>query len=66
MSYSVDSTTDRTDTEQPTFELDHITVENDDAPNECAVFPREATEEELMTHWITAHEGSFVDLGAMR
>ena len=66
MSYNVDTTTDRTTFEDPTFELDHITVENEDALDECAVFPREATEDELMTNWITAHEGSFVDLESMR
>lgn len=66
MSYNVDTTPDRSDLDQSEFELDHITVENDDAPDECAVFPREATEEELMTAWITAQEGSFVDLESMR
>lgn len=54
------------DPEEPTTALDHVTVENDDAPNECAIFPREASEEELMTNWITAHDGSFVDLESMR
>ncbi|SFB71225.1 hypothetical protein SAMN05444422_101397 [Halobiforma haloterrestris] len=48
------------------FELDHVTVENDNAPDECAVFPRAASEEELMTNWIAAHEGAFVDLESMR
>ncbi|SDQ29670.1 DUF7511 domain-containing protein [Natronobacterium texcoconense] len=49
-----------------TLELDHVTVENDDAPDECAVFPREASEEELMNCWIVAQEHSFVDLESMR
>lgn len=48
------------------IELDHVTVENDNAPNECAVFPRAASEEELLTNWIAAHEGGYVDLESMR
>lgn len=53
-------------TDEPTTELEHVTVENEDAPDECAIFPREASEEVLMTNWITAHEGSFVPLESMR
>ncbi|MFC4436696.1 MULTISPECIES: DUF7511 domain-containing protein [Natrialbaceae] len=56
----------RTITESPVFELDHVTIENENAPNECAVFPRDATEEELMTNWIEAHDDAFVDLESMR
>ncbi|AXR79151.1 DUF7511 domain-containing protein [Natrarchaeobaculum sulfurireducens] len=48
------------------IELDHVTVENEDAPNECAIFPREASEEQLMTAWISAHDDSFVALESMR
>ncbi|WP_049922684.1 DUF7511 domain-containing protein [Halopiger djelfimassiliensis] len=46
--------------------LDHVTIENENAPDECALFPREASEEELMTNWITAHDESFVALESMR
>ncbi|ELY47880.1 MULTISPECIES: DUF7511 domain-containing protein [Natronorubrum] len=53
-------------TEEPTAELDHATIENENAPDECAIFPREATEEELMTNWITAHADSFVSLESMQ
>ncbi|MXV63491.1 hypothetical protein GS429_15790 [Natronorubrum sp. JWXQ-INN-674] len=53
-------------TDEPTTDLDHVTVENEDAPNECAIFPREASEDELMTNWITAHDESFVSLDTMR
>ncbi|WP_306056349.1 DUF7511 domain-containing protein [Natronococcus wangiae] len=56
----------RTDTENAAFELDHVTIENEDAPNECAIFPRNATEKELMTAWIEAHDDAFVDLESMR
>ncbi|ARS89527.1 DUF7511 domain-containing protein [Natrarchaeobaculum aegyptiacum] len=48
------------------LELDVVTVENDDAPDECAIFPRNASEEQLMTTWISAHEDSFVGLDSMR
>ncbi|WP_254766851.1 DUF7511 domain-containing protein [Salinilacihabitans rarus] len=60
----VDTRRDGADPQSPP--IDHVTVENDDAPNECALFPREASEEELLTTWITAHEGSYVDLESMR
>ncbi|SIR77606.1 DUF7511 domain-containing protein [Natronorubrum thiooxidans] len=52
--------------DDPTPELDHATIENENAPDECAIFPREATEEELMTQWITAHDGAFVSLETMQ
>lgn len=76
MSHDIDthdySRTDRTDeieaeTDNPSPPLlEHVTVENDGAPDECALFPHEATESELHTTWITAQEGSFVDLESMR
>ncbi|WP_226005463.1 DUF7511 domain-containing protein [Natrinema salinisoli] len=53
-------------TEEPPVELDHVTVEPDDAPAECAIFPCGASEDELMTAWISAHDDSFVDLESMR
>ncbi|TYL40182.1 hypothetical protein CV102_00960 [Natronococcus pandeyae] len=56
----------RTTTEDPVFELDHVTIENENTPNECAIFPRDATEDELMTNWIEAHDEAFVDLESMR
>ncbi|PCR92317.1 DUF7511 domain-containing protein [Natrinema ejinorense] len=54
------------DSEEPTVQLDHVTIENDNAPDECAIFPHGASEDELMTNWITAHDDSFVDLQSMR
>ncbi|WP_246998688.1 DUF7511 domain-containing protein [Halosolutus gelatinilyticus] len=51
--------------EQP-IDLEHVTIENPDAPDECAIFPRGADDDELMTTWITAHDDSFVDLASMR
>lgn len=56
----------RSDDESPSHGFDYVTIENDDTPNECAIFPRNATEGELMTNWIAAHEGSFVGLESMR
>lgn len=54
------------DSAEPPAEFDHVTVEHDDAPDECAIFPREASEDELLTTWISAHDGSFVGLESMR
>ncbi|SEP21566.1 hypothetical protein SAMN04487948_12223 [Halogranum amylolyticum] len=41
-------------------------TEYDDSPDECTVYPADAEEWELMTRWITAREGSYVDLEEMR
>ena len=60
-----DADTSHPDSTEPTFELDHVVVENDDAPNECAIFPLEASETELLTAWISAHEGAYVALESM-
>lgn len=54
------------DADARAVDLDHVTVENDDAPDECAVFPHDASENELLTCWIAAQEQSFVDLESMR
>ena len=53
-------------TDESTTELEHVIVENDDAPDECAIFPREGSEEELETTWIVAHDDGFVSLDSMR
>lgn len=50
----------------PSPELDHVTIDNGEEADECAIFPADAPEEELMTNWISAIEGSFVDLESMR
>jgi hypothetical protein len=41
-------------------------VTGNDRPAECTVYPRDATETERMTRWITAEEGSFIALEEMR
>ncbi|GAB3672533.1 DUF7511 domain-containing protein [Halopiger thermotolerans] len=45
--------------------LECVVIENEDAPDECAVYPRDAGKDELMTTWITAHDDAFVDLESM-
>lgn len=47
-------------------DLDCITVENDGAPDECAIFPREASEPELLDTWISAQGEAFVDLESIQ
>lgn len=37
-------------------------VEYEDAPDECTIFPRGLSGVERMTTWISAKEGSYVDL----
>lgn len=46
--------------------LEHVTVEYEDAPDACTMYPRTCSEDDLATHWITAEEGAFVDLTTMR
>ncbi len=61
-----DADVHRSDSEEPPVELEHVTVENDDAPDECAIFPRDADGAVLTTTWISARDEGFVDLGEMR
>lgn len=46
--------------------FEHVTVECDGRPTECTIFPRDCDEDEILTHWITATEGSFVSLEEWR
>ena len=66
MSHEIDTHPDSAEPTRPTPAIEHITVENDDEPNECALFPQDASENELLTTWITAQEGSYVDLESTR
>lgn len=43
-----------------------VVVERDREPDECTIYPADATGEELMTNWMTAEAGSYVELDAMR
>ncbi|THE66149.1 hypothetical protein D8Y22_04315 [Salinadaptatus halalkaliphilus] len=61
-----DTNTHSSKPDEPTAELDHVTIENDDAPDECAIFPRHATDRRLSTAWIVAHDDAFVALESMR
>lgn len=46
-------------------ELDHRIVDYPDG-SACTIFPRGATEADLVTTWITAEEGSFLALDDAR
>ena len=65
MSYDV-TRTDRTGTDERALELEHVTITCADGPDECAIFPRETPDDELLGSWITAQGESFVSLEAMR
>jgi hypothetical protein len=41
-------------------------VERGDGLDECMLYPADADEEALVTEWITAEEGSYVELDSMR
>jgi hypothetical protein len=47
-------------------QYDAVVVAYDDSPDECTIFPADATDEELVTTWMTAEAGSYVSLDEMR
>lgn len=47
------------------FELQSVLVRYQHAPDELTVFPRNRTEGDVYTTWITASEGSYFDLSEM-
>ena len=56
---------DRAPADRPAS-LTAAVVERDDELDECTLYPEDAAEEDLVTEWITAEEGSYVDLDSMR
>lgn len=66
MTGNIDVPAEKRVQEEPAPPLDHVIIRNADAPDECAIFPVEATEAELDTTWIVAQEGSFTDCESMR
>ncbi|WP_394741245.1 DUF7511 domain-containing protein [Natronococcus roseus] len=63
---TTDPDAEQTPSRDTSLELDSVTIQNNDGPNECAMFPRNATEMELMTNWIAAYDDGFVRLESMR
>lgn len=59
------ATTDETDrggvTRYPWSDLTAEVVEYHDEPAECTIYPSDAPPEHLLTTWISARSGSFVD-----
>lgn len=51
--------------EQPAL-FEHVIVENDDHPDECAFVPPESSSAPEATTWILAVDEGFVDRGEMR
>ncbi|WP_336360038.1 DUF7511 domain-containing protein [Haladaptatus sp. ZSTT2] len=47
------------------FDLQSVLVRYQHAPDELTVFPRDRSEADVYTTWITASEGSYVDLSEM-
>lgn len=58
----------RSEIEEPVSppEYEATVVSYDDEPDECTIYPTDATEEELVTTWISAKSGSYVSLEDMR
>jgi hypothetical protein len=55
---------DETGASLPAYEA--RVVAYDDEPDECTIFPADADDDELVTTWISAKEGAYVSLEAMR
>lgn len=49
----------------PRFEIECV-IESGDGSDRCTLHPRDALSEELVGTWITAAEGSFVSVTAIR
>jgi hypothetical protein len=47
-------------------ELRGDVTEREDAPDECTIWPHNASGSALLAEWVTAEEGSFVSLEEMR
>ena len=48
-----------------TTRLRATVVEYEDGPDECTIYPNGVSGVERMTTWISAKEGSYVDLGSV-
>lgn len=47
-------------------ELRARTTTHDDGTTECTIYPADASDDRRTTRWITAEEGSYVELCRMR
>lgn len=45
--------------------LEYAIVESDRGP-QCTIYPAECDPDEIVTHWLTAIEGSFVSVADVR
>ena len=61
---SIDHARRRSNDEAP--EWISVVESHDDAPDECTIYPLGCPDHELVTTWITAQEGSFVDVDDVR
>ena len=52
--------------DRPTATDSAVIVSTGHGPDVCTIFPLDVGEEELLTTWISAEEGSFVPLAEMR
>jgi hypothetical protein len=50
----------------PRFDLDYTVEPYDDAPDLYTFYPGEASDEEIITQWISATEDDLVDVTAIR
>lgn len=46
--------------------LEHVTEAGDERPATCTIFPRNCSDDQLVTRWITAEETAFVSLDRIR
>ncbi|MFC6990152.1 hypothetical protein ACFQJD_18255 [Haloplanus sp. GCM10025708] len=53
-------------TEWPTFDVRYAVEVEDDEPDRCTMYPADAADEDQMTTWITAEQGSYVSVVSRR
>lgn len=49
-----------------TADLTAVVVERDSDCDECTIYPRDVSDDDLVTRWISAEEDSYVSLDEMR
>ncbi|KAB1198102.1 MULTISPECIES: hypothetical protein [Haloferax] len=61
------TTTEPGSSVSPADDVEYVAIvaPYDDAPDECTIFPAGLSEEELLTTWVSAAEGSYVSLDEM-
>lgn len=50
----------------PVFEVEYVIEPSEHGYDQCTLYPRSATDDDMMGTWVTADEGSYVSLAEIR